>query len=92
MRDHLRVEFRVLGPLEVVDEAGRRRLGGVKQRTLLGLLLVHAGQVVSSDRLVDALGRAAATRDCFVAEKPRAQVRKVVGPGVVRDARAGVRS
>ena len=52
LRDHLRVEFRVLGPLEVVDAAGRRRLDGAKQRTLLGLLLVHAGQVVSSDRLV----------------------------------------
>ena len=30
-------------------------LGGVKQRSLLAILLLHAGEVVSVDRLIDAL-------------------------------------
>jgi predicted ATPase/DNA-binding SARP family transcriptional activator len=47
--------FRILGPLEVEGEAGPVALVGRKQRALLGLLLLHAGEVVSSDRLVDEL-------------------------------------
>jgi DNA-binding SARP family transcriptional activator len=48
-------EFRLLGPLEVVNERGPISLGGQKQRALLALLLLDAGRVVSVDRLVDAL-------------------------------------
>jgi DNA-binding SARP family transcriptional activator len=50
-----RVEFRILGPLEVVDEGHPVRLGGRNQRALLALLLLNAGEVVSTDRLIDAL-------------------------------------
>ena len=49
------MEFRVLGPLEVVDEGQPLPLGGVKQRSLLAVLLQHANQVVSTDRLLGAL-------------------------------------
>ena len=49
------VEFRILGPLEVVDDDRAVMLGGQKQRALLGLLLVRAGQVVSTDKLVEGL-------------------------------------
>jgi predicted ATPase/DNA-binding SARP family transcriptional activator/class 3 adenylate cyclase len=50
------VQFRILGPLEVLDDHGRPlALGGAKQRALLAVLLLHAGQVVSADRLIDAL-------------------------------------
>src|SRR5262245_30935591 len=47
------VEFRVLGPLEVV--VGDRPLTprGRKQRALLALLLLHANEVVPSERLID---------------------------------------
>ena len=45
-------EFRILGPLEVVREDGPVALGGQKLRGLLALLLVHAGEVVASERLV----------------------------------------
>jgi DNA-binding SARP family transcriptional activator len=48
-------EFRILGPLEVVDSTGPIPLGGPKQRALLGLLLVHAGEVLSTDQIVDML-------------------------------------
>jgi DNA-binding SARP family transcriptional activator/class 3 adenylate cyclase len=50
------VEFRILGPLEVLDDHGRPlALGGPKQRALLAVLLLDAGAVVSTDRLVDEL-------------------------------------
>src|SRR5262245_41376058 len=49
------MEFRILGPLEVVAEGRPVGLGGPKQRTLLALLLLEANRVVSSDRLIDAL-------------------------------------
>src|SRR5512132_4232473 len=49
------MDFRILGPLEVFDCDRRLALGGTKQRALLGLLLLHANEVVSSDRLVDEL-------------------------------------
>jgi DNA-binding SARP family transcriptional activator len=49
------MEFRILGPLEVIDDGQVLDLGGQKQRVLLAMLLLHANEVVSSDRLIDAL-------------------------------------
>jgi DNA-binding SARP family transcriptional activator len=49
------VEFRVLGPLEVSDDGLPIAIGGQKQRALLALLLLHANEVVSRDRLIDEL-------------------------------------
>ena len=49
------MEFRVLGPLEVVDGDGPIHLGGPKQRAVLAHLLVRANRVVSTDELTDAL-------------------------------------
>jgi DNA-binding SARP family transcriptional activator len=49
------MEFRLLGPLEVAGADGAVELGGTKQRALLAMLLLHAGEVVSSDRLIDTL-------------------------------------
>lgn len=47
------MEFRVLGSLDVVTVGGQSLdLGTPRQRTLLGLLLISAGEVVSADRLV----------------------------------------
>ncbi len=49
------LEFRLLGPLEV-DAAGTPvPLGGPKQRALLAYLLLHPGQVISDERLIDEL-------------------------------------
>jgi YVTN family beta-propeller protein len=47
------VEFRILGPLEAVVDGRPVPLGGPKQRSLLALLLVRAGNVVSADQLID---------------------------------------
>ena len=49
------MDFRVLGPLEVSDDGRTLDLGGAKHRTLLAILLLHANEVVSADRLIDAL-------------------------------------
>jgi DNA-binding SARP family transcriptional activator len=49
------VEFRVLGPLEVTADGQTLRLAGARTRAVLAMLLVHANQVVSSDRLIEEL-------------------------------------
>ena len=50
------MEFRVLGPFEVVDEElGVVPLGAAKERALLALLVLHADEVVSSERMIDEL-------------------------------------
>ena len=45
----------LLGPLEVAGPGGRVRIGGAKERMVLALLALRAGEVVSRDALVDAL-------------------------------------
>jgi len=49
------MDFRLLGPLEVSEGGQRLELGGGKQRALLAVLLLNAGEAVSTDRLIDAL-------------------------------------
>jgi DNA-binding SARP family transcriptional activator len=50
------MRYRILGPLELLDGAGRPvPLGGSRERVLLATLLLGANRVVSRDRLIDAL-------------------------------------
>ncbi len=49
------MEFRILGPLEVLEEGQSLELGGQQQRALLALLLLEPNRVVSRDRLIAAL-------------------------------------
>jgi DNA-binding SARP family transcriptional activator/pimeloyl-ACP methyl ester carboxylesterase len=49
------VEFRVLGPLEVTADGQSLGPAGARTRAVLAMLLVHANQVVSSDRLIEEL-------------------------------------
>ena len=49
------MQFRILGPLEVLDGQRRVELGRPKQRALLAVLLVHVNQVVALDRLIEEL-------------------------------------
>ena len=53
------VEFRVLGSVDLLDDAGPVPLGGPRQRLLLAALLAARGHVVSIDSLTD--GRWVAT-------------------------------
>ena len=55
LRSSVTLEFRILGPLEVSNETGPVALGGPKQRGLLAILVLEAGRVVPTDRLIDLL-------------------------------------
>jgi DNA-binding SARP family transcriptional activator/DNA-binding beta-propeller fold protein YncE len=49
------MEFRLLGPLEVVGEDGPADVGAGKRRALLTYLLINANEVVPTERLIDEL-------------------------------------
>jgi serine/threonine protein kinase/WD40 repeat protein len=49
------MEFRILGPLEVVADDGPIQLGGPKQRAVLAHLILRANHPVHADRLIDGL-------------------------------------
>jgi hypothetical protein len=49
------MEFRILGPTEVLDGGRRVPLPSGRGRALLALLVLHAGEPVSADRLIDEL-------------------------------------
>jgi DNA-binding SARP family transcriptional activator len=49
------MEFRVLGPVEAVDDGRVVPVDAPKQRALLAMLLIHANEVVSTDRLLEAV-------------------------------------
>src|ERR1700690_604846 len=49
------IDFRVLGPLEVVEDGVSLHLGGPRLRTLLAALLAETDRFVSRDRLIDEL-------------------------------------
>src|SRR4051812_10055521 len=77
-------EFRILGPLEVVVDGTPVDLGGQRQRALLAALLVHHGQVVATDRLVDLLWGADAPKTATTSlQNAVSQLRRALGPGVV---------
>ena len=49
------MDFHILGPLEALDGGQQVNLGGSKLRAVLALLLLHRGETLSSDRLIDEL-------------------------------------
>ena len=72
------MEFRILGPLEVVDDGRLVDLGRRQQRALLAMLLLRANEVVSLERLiaglweVDPPAKAASTLRVYVSHLRRA--------------------
>jgi DNA-binding SARP family transcriptional activator len=54
------LDFRILGPIEVVENDGSIRLGGPRQRATLAILLLEANRVVSVERLAEDLYAGAA--------------------------------
>ena len=78
------IEFRVLGSLEVVDGDRQLALGSPQQRALLAVLLVHRGEPVSSDRLIDALwGERAPASAVKIVQGYVSNLRKVLGDGLL---------
>ena len=49
------VEFRLLGPLEVVEDGREITVGAGRRRALLALLLLHRNAVVPAERLIEEL-------------------------------------
>lgn len=74
------MEFRILGPLEVVDGGRFLPLGGARQRAMLALLLTRPNEVVSTDRLIDELWGAEAPRTALnTVQYYVSQLRKLLG-------------
>jgi DNA-binding SARP family transcriptional activator len=75
------MHFRVLGPLQVVEDGRPLVLGGPKQRAVLALLLLEANRPVSKDRLMDGIwgehppASASETLDTYIY-----RLRRIVGP------------
>jgi DNA-binding SARP family transcriptional activator/tetratricopeptide (TPR) repeat protein len=49
------MQLRLLGPLQLYDAAGPVHIGGPKERTVLAVLALQAGEVVGEDQLIDSL-------------------------------------
>jgi DNA-binding SARP family transcriptional activator len=78
------LEFRILGPLEVVEQDRLLRLGGPKQRALLAALLLCRGKVVSTDRLIDGLwGERAPASAVKAVQGYVSNLREVLGDGLL---------
>jgi DNA-binding SARP family transcriptional activator len=76
------IEFRVLGPLEVVDGDHLLALGSPRQRALLAVLLVHRDEPMSLDRLIDELwGERAPASAIKIVQGYVSNLRKVLGDG-----------
>ena len=84
------LEFRILGPLEVVDEGKPVSLGGRNQRALLTLLLLRANEPVSTERLVDQLWGEHPPRTATTSlQNSVSQLRKLLGSGFLQTRPAG---
>ncbi|KAA9375770.1 AAA family ATPase [Microbispora cellulosiformans] len=77
------MDFRLFGPLEVVDSSGRAvDVGTPKRRAVLAMLALEAGRVVSLDRLIDELwsgeapASATGTLQAYIS-----QLRRALEPG-----------
>jgi len=78
------IEIRVLGPLEVLWDGETLRLRGIKQRAVLALLALHAGRVVSTDRLVESLwGEEPPPTAVTALHGHVSRLRRMLGPGVI---------
>src|ERR1700741_2038003 len=80
------MDFRILGPLEVLDDGRSVAVGGARQRALLAVLVIHANETLGTQRLIDELWEerppASATKTLQVYIS---RLRKVLGPSGVGD-------
>jgi DNA-binding SARP family transcriptional activator len=78
------MDFRILGPLEVWDRGRPIELRRRKERVLLAMLVLRAGERVSSDELVDGLWGERPPRTARAAlQNYVAQLRRALGPGLL---------
>ena len=86
------LEFRILGPLEVLRDRIAVRLAGQKQRALLAFLLLRPNEVVASERLIDELWGEPAPKTALTSlQNVVSQLRKALGPDVLETRAPGYR-
>ena len=87
------MDFQILGPLEVRGERGAVELGGLKPRAVLAMLLLHANEPVSAERLAVALwGEDAPAGAVKTVQVHVSRLRKALGdPEAVSTTPAGYR-
>ena len=78
------MEYGILGPLAVWQDGRELQLGAAKQRALLAVLLLHAGETMPTERLVDELwGERPPATAVKAVQVQVSQLRKLLGEGVV---------
>jgi DNA-binding SARP family transcriptional activator len=86
------LEFRILGPLEALEEGVPLPLTGQKQRALLAVLLLRANDVVPTDRLVELLWGDEPPRTASTSlQNFVSQLRKALGAEVLETRAPGYR-
>jgi DNA-binding SARP family transcriptional activator len=78
--------FRVLGPLEVdADDGTTIALGGARQRAVLALLLLRAGEIVSKESLIASIyGESPPKAAVTALQNSIVALRRALGPDLVR--------
>jgi DNA-binding SARP family transcriptional activator len=83
-KQHMAVEFCVLGPLEALRDGQPVRLGGRRERALLAILLVHANETLSTDRIFDELyGESPPATAGSSIQNAVSRLRKALGPDAI---------
>src|SRR6188768_1104609 len=78
------MDFRILGPLEVLRDGRRVELAGGRQRAILAILLLHRGEVMSVDRIIDELwGEQAPETATKTVQVYVSRLRKALGGGIL---------
>jgi hypothetical protein len=78
------MDFRILGPLEVIEDGQALPLGAAKQQVVLAVLLLHPNEVVSVSRLVDELwGVSPPVTAAKVVQGYVSGLRKMLGPQTI---------
>ncbi len=78
------MRFGILGPLELAESSGPVTIEAPKQQALLGVLLLHANETVSSERLIDELwGERPPATATKVLQTYVSQLRRIVGADAI---------
>lgn len=86
------VEFRILGPVEALEDGRPLNLGGPRPRAVLAVLLLHAGQVVTTSTLIDQVwGERAPDTAANVLQSYVSQLRKALGRDTIETKEPGYR-
>jgi predicted ATPase/DNA-binding SARP family transcriptional activator len=76
------MELRLLGPLELIESGRAIACGGARQRAVLALLVLHANQVVPSERLlVELWGEDAPPSAANALQAAVSRLRRALPPG-----------